>query len=87
MDVISTLIVAAANGSRLGTAQDMTFAIPLGVFMALAVAQLFWLRSGHERASRNIQVRRQIEKERTQERSRILEAHEIPAGHGEGLPR
>lgn len=93
MHLTATLLASAAgtliavNSARLGTAQDMTFAIPIGVFMALALLFLFWLRSGHERAQREVQVREQQDRERSQERSHVLQAHELPAGSGEQMPR
>lgn len=75
------------SGSTIGTAQDMTFAILLGVFIALAILALFFFRSGHERAHRRQVLREQRRNELSYQRSAQLEAiHEHPAV-GEGLPR
>lgn len=87
MHLTSLLAGAQVEGARLGTGQDMTFAIPLGVFVALAIVFLFWLRSGHERAQRQTELRRQRQREEEQERSLVLQAHEPPPGTGDAGPR
>lgn len=87
MHPVLVMILATVDETRLGTAQVMTFAIPLGFFMAVVVASLFWLRSGHERARRQVLVFRQLAREQEIERSQILDAHEPPAGRGERTPR
>lgn len=92
LTVVHAVVLLAAHaptqtGARIGTAQDMTFAIVLGTFMALVVVLLLWLRSGHERARRRAVVQRQREQEATKERARILDAHDLAPRHGESAPR
>lgn len=75
------------TGTQIGTAQDETMAILLGTFMAVVIVSLFWLRSGHERARRTVVSAQQRDRELARERSRILEAHDLPPRYGESAPR
>lgn len=91
MDLIVQLL-AASTGARLsetaiGTAQVLTFGIPLGVFGTIVFLSLFLYRSGHERAHRAQVLREQRREELQHQRPERLELiHEHPSIEEE-LPR
>ena len=77
----------AISGTTWGTAQDLTFGIPLGMFCALFFVSLFLLRSGHERAHRLQVLRERRREELTHQRPRTLETvHGSPSAE-EGRPQ
>lgn len=77
----------ALSGTTWGTAQDLTFGIPLGIFFAIVLLSMFVLRSGHERAHRTQVLREQRREELSHQRPKNLELlHEHPSLE-EGRPQ
>jgi hypothetical protein len=79
--------VLALTGAQWGTAQDLTFGIPIGAFGAVVILALFWARSGHERAHRLRVLGRDFRREHERRRPQELEDLEPPPQTGENLPR
>lgn len=77
----------ALTGTQWGTAQDLTFGILLGVFCALVIMLLFWMRTGHERAHRDQVLRRAFRHSHERGRLKELEEHEPPPQAKEMFPR
>lgn len=78
---------AAVSQTQIGTAQVLTFGLPLGAFGALVFLSLFVYRSGHEKAHRQQVLREQRREELSHERPKQLEMiHEHPSVEEE-LPR
>ena len=94
MDLIVQLLAATAAGTKggisesaIGTAQVLTFGLPLGTFGMLVFLSLFVYRSGHEKAHRAQVLREQRREELGHQRPDQLEAiHEHPSIEEE-LPR
>lgn len=84
---IATTGPTGVNGSTVGTAQDLTFGIPIGVFWTLAIILLFWLRTGHERAHRRQALRRAFRDLHERGRLPELEQYEPAPTSRENLPR
>lgn len=77
----------AVKGPVIGTAQVLTFGLPLGAFSGLVFLALFVYRSGHERAHRLQVLREQRRAELEHQRPDQLEViHEHP-NIEESLPR
>lgn len=80
-------VVYQISGQRWGTAQDLTFGIPMGITIALTLASLFAYRSGHERAHRIQVLREQRREELSHQRPQQLEALHDEPHIEEGAPR
>lgn len=71
--------ISGAYGQHWGTAQDLTFGIPMGGFITLVLVSLFLFRSGHERAHRLQLLRERRRAELEHRRPDQLEAiHDRP---------
>lgn len=80
-------MVLALTGAQWGTAQDLTFGILIGAFIATVIFTLFWARTGHERAHRQRVLGRDFRREHARQRPQELEDLEPPPQAGENLPR
>lgn len=78
---------AQPTSTQIGTAQVLTFGIPLGGFGFLVLLSLFVFRSGHERAHRAQVMRRQRRAELEHERPSQLEAIHAHPSIEEELPQ
>jgi hypothetical protein len=75
------------SSSQVGTAQDLTLGIPMGVTVALVLISLFLYRSGHERAHRLQVLREERRQELEHQRPEMLEAIHREPRVEEGAPQ